>query len=88
MADGTKLKPMIIFKRKTAPKWLNSNGPNGFPSGVVIHWNEKGQMDKVACLKWLKEVWGLRPGHLRNPKSLLVWDHFAVHLTDKVKQKG
>ena len=87
MADGTKLKPMIIFKRKTPPKWLNSKGQNGFPSGVVIHWNEKGWMDEAACLKWIKEVWGLRPGHLRNPKSLLVWDHFAAHLTDGVKQK-
>ena len=80
MADGTKLRPMIIFKRKSKPK-------GEFPPGVVVHWNEKGWMDEDACTIWLEKVWGLRPGHLRHPKSLLVWDHFAAHLTDGIKRK-
>ena len=43
-ADGTKLKPMLIFKRKTAPKVQ-------FPAGVIVHVNEKGWMDRDAIYK-------------------------------------
>ncbi|GFX48072.1 HTH CENPB-type domain-containing protein [Trichonephila clavipes] len=35
LLSGTKLKPMVIFKRKTVPK------PN-FPKGVFIHVRKKG----------------------------------------------
>ena len=35
LADGTKLKPMVIFKRKTMPK-------DNFPAGVVVHNHPKG----------------------------------------------
>ena len=35
IADGVKLPPMVIFKRKTPPK-------DKFPSGVVIHQLPKG----------------------------------------------
>lgn len=38
MADGTKLNPMLIFKRKTMPK-------EKFPPGVIIHFHPKGWMD-------------------------------------------
>ena len=40
MADGTKLKPMVIFKRKTMPK-------ENFPPGIVVHVHPKGWMDDV-----------------------------------------
>ena len=53
MADGTKLKPMVIFKRKTMPK-------EKFPSGVLVHVHEKGWMDEAGTKKWLDEVWGRR----------------------------
>ena len=39
MADGFKLKPMVIFKRKTIPKGEK------YPPGVVIHCHPKGWMD-------------------------------------------
>ena len=39
LADGTKLKPMVIFKRKTMPK-------DNFPTGVVVHNHPKGWMDE------------------------------------------
>ena len=39
LADGTKLKPMVIFKRKTMPK-------DNFPAGVVVHNHPKGWMDE------------------------------------------
>ena len=48
MADGRKLPPMVIFKRKTFPKKEN------FPRGVVVHMQECGWMDKHGCLNGLK----------------------------------
>uniref|UniRef100_A0A1A8DN46 DDE-1 domain-containing protein n=1 Tax=Nothobranchius kadleci TaxID=1051664 RepID=A0A1A8DN46_NOTKA len=38
-ADGQKLLPMVIFKRKTLPK-------EKFPAGVIIKMNPKGWMDE------------------------------------------
>lgn len=80
MADGTKLKPMVIFKRKTAPK-------EKFPAGVVIHVHPKGWMDEEGIVLWLNQVWNSRPGALLKKKSLLVWDQFRAHMTNKVKGK-
>ena len=79
LADGTKLPPMIIFKRKRMPK-------DKFPPGVVIHVQEKGWMDDSGCVKWINEVWDRRPGAMFKPKSLLVWDMFQSHLTDTTKK--
>lgn len=79
LADGTKLKPMIIFKRKTMPK-------GNFPRGVFIHVHEKGWMDENGVKLWVKNIWEKRPGALRNPESLLVWDMFRSHLTEKTKK--
>ena len=42
MADGTKLKPMVIFKRKTMPK-------EKFPKGVLVHVHPKAWMDENGC---------------------------------------
>ena len=78
MADGTKLTPMIIFKRKTMPKIT-------FPPGVIVRVHEKGWMDEELTKEWLKVVWGNRPGGLRTKASLLVWDQFRAHLCDSVK---
>ena len=38
-ANGQKLPPMVIFKRKTLPK-------EKFPAGVIIKANPKGWMDE------------------------------------------
>ena len=65
MADGKKLPPMIIFKRKTKP-------PGNFPKGVKIHFNEKGWMDASSCELWTHSIWQHRPGGLHKQKSLLV----------------
>ncbi|GFU76721.1 pogo transposable element with KRAB domain [Trichonephila clavipes] len=48
LADGTKLKPMVIFKRKTVPK-------SNFPKGVFIHVHEKGWMDENGVKLWIKK---------------------------------
>ncbi|KFD50705.1 hypothetical protein M513_08361, partial [Trichuris suis] len=39
LADGTKLKPMVIFKRKKKPNVA-------FPSGVFVHFHKSGWMDE------------------------------------------
>ena len=79
LADGTKLKPMIIFKRKTKPK-------EKFPPGVVVHHHPKGWMDTDGMKLWIQKVWSSRPGGLLRQRSLLVWDAFRVHLADPVKR--
>ena len=84
MADGSKLMPMLIFKRKTLPKKIN------WPKGVVVHVHPKGWMDEEGCKLWLDKVWRHRPAAargLRNPRSLLVWDQFSAHLTESVSTK-
>lgn len=79
MADGTKLKPMIIFKRKTMPKVK-------FPAGVYVHMHENGWMDEGGVKLWLEHIWSRRPGGLRKERSLLVWDMFRPHLNKLVKK--
>ena len=80
MADGTKLPPMIIYKRTTRPK-------GDFPSNVILHWNAKGWVDEAACKMWVQRVWIKRPGgYFNRERSLLVWDKFSAHLTDGVRK--
>ena len=67
LADGTKLKPMVIFKQKTMPK-------DNFPAGVVVHNHPKGWMDESGVKIWIKKVWRARPGGFANTQSLLVWE--------------
>ena len=79
LANGTKLKPLLVFKRKTLPK-------GQFPSGVVIHNYRKGWMDEEGIKIWIEKLWNSRPGGMLK-KSLLVWDSFKAHLVDSVKRK-
>ena len=41
MADGTKLPPMLIFKRKTKP-------PGTFPPGIIVHQHVRGGWTRQA----------------------------------------
>ncbi|KAL1452370.1 hypothetical protein MTO96_043812 [Rhipicephalus appendiculatus] len=56
-ADGRKLPPFIIFKRKTLPR-------ETFPRDVVVRVNEKGYMDEALMVNWIQTVWNRRPGAL------------------------
>ena len=47
--DGSKLKPMVIFKRKTIPKIDNKHG-------VVVSAQEKGWMDSDQMKVWIDKV--------------------------------
>lgn len=80
LADGTKLKPMIIFKRKTMPK-------ETIPPQVLVHVHEKGWMDENGMKIWIDKVWKCRPGGLLKPKSLLCYDMFKAHLVDSIKKR-
>ena len=55
MADGTKLKPMVVFKCKTMPK-------DTFPPGLLVCVQEKGWVGNVVLAEWLEKVWFRRPG--------------------------
>lgn len=80
-ANGQKLPPMVIFKRKTLPK-------ETFPAGVIIKANEKGWMDEDMMKEWLRQVYVRRPGgFFHTSPSLLICDSMRAHLTDDVKQK-
>jgi hypothetical protein len=79
-ADGNKLPPFLILKRKNVPK------NETFPSGVIVRAQEKGWMTQELMLEWIKLVWNRRPGFSRNPPNMLVLDAFKGHLTDSVKK--
>ena len=48
-ADGTKLPPLLIFKRKTLPKDV-------IPHGIYIHVHSKARMDGEGMKLWLEKV--------------------------------
>lgn len=78
-ANGQKLPPMVIFKRKTLPK-------EKFPPGVIIKANPKGWMDEEKMSEWLREVYVKRPGgFFHQIPSMLIFDSMRAHLTDAVK---
>lgn len=80
-ANGQKLLPMVIFKRKTLPK-------EKFPAGVIIKANPKGWMDEEKMSEWLREIYVKRPdGFFHKSPSLLICDSMRAHLTDAVKNK-
>jgi hypothetical protein len=74
-ADGRKLPPFLILKRKTLPK-LES-----FPKDVIVRAQEKGWMTEELMMEWLKLVWSRRPGAFLNQPSMLVLDAFKGHVT-------
>lgn len=79
-ANGQKLQPMVIFKRKTLPK-------ENFPAGVVIKANPKGWMDEEKMSEWLREIYVKRAGgFFHTAPSLLIYDSMRAHITDGVKK--
>jgi len=80
-ADGRKLPPLLILKRKTLPK------SETFPKDVIFRAQEKGWMTEELMLEGLKTVRGRRPRAFLNQPSMLVLDAFKGHLTDSVKNQ-
>lgn len=77
-ANGEKLKPLLIFKRKIMPK-------GNFPPDVIIRCNEKGWMCDEIMIEWLTEVFRKRNGLFFQPAGLLIMDSMKAHLVGLVK---
>ena len=60
--DGSKLKPLIIFKRKTMRTIQNKHG-------VIVAVQEKGWIDCEIMKIWIEKVWYCRIGSLSWPRS-------------------
>lgn len=75
MADGRKLPPYVVVKKKTLPK------REKFPKNVV-HCQEKRWMDEALVLDWIKSVWSQRPRTLLGLPSMLVLDAFRCDIAD------
>uniref|UniRef100_A0A3Q2X9R6 Pogo transposable element derived with KRAB domain n=2 Tax=Hippocampus comes TaxID=109280 RepID=A0A3Q2X9R6_HIPCM len=80
LADGTKLPPYVVLKRKTVPK-------EAMPAGIIIRAQEKGWMETKLVVDWLKVVWGRRHGGLRKQRNMLILDAFSGLLSDPVKKQ-
>ena len=76
--SGKKLKPMVIFKRKTMPK-------EKLPDGVVVHCHNKGWMDRDGMAVWGEKVWRPRPVSFFDRTSLLIFDSFSAHIDEGVR---
>ena len=63
--DGTKLKPTVIFKRKTLPKMNNKHD-------VVVSAQERGWMDADQMKIWIKKVWRSQLGGLGGGEACLL----------------
>lgn len=79
LADGRKLPPFVILRRKTLPK-------EKLPQGIVYRCQEKGWMTSDLVLDWIKVVWNRRPGASLKQRGMLVLDAFRGHLTPSVKK--
>ena len=78
-SNGQKLRPMVIFKRKTLPT-------DKFPNGIKVAVNSKGWMDGDLMQTWLMEVYGGTPDRFfRQLPGLLILDSMRAHRTERVK---
>ena len=80
LADGSKLPPYVILKRKTVPK-------DPIAAGIIVRAQEKGWMESGLVVDLLKVVWGARYRGLRKRRNMLVLDAFRRHLTESVKSQ-
>uniref|UniRef100_A0A3P8W7B6 HTH CENPB-type domain-containing protein n=2 Tax=Cynoglossus semilaevis TaxID=244447 RepID=A0A3P8W7B6_CYNSE len=79
--DGSKLPPMVIFKRKTVLK-------TRFPFAVVVASSEKGWMDEDTMNLWLKKCYSRRSdGFLKTHKALLVMESLPAYITAGIRSK-
>uniref|UniRef100_A0A674NL54 HTH CENPB-type domain-containing protein n=1 Tax=Takifugu rubripes TaxID=31033 RepID=A0A674NL54_TAKRU len=71
LADGTKLPPYVVLKRKTVPN-------EAMPAGIIVRAQEKGWMETELVVDWLKVVWGRRRGGLRKKRNMRILDAFLI----------
>ena len=80
-ANGQKLKPMLVFKRKTLPQ-------DTFPTDVLVKCNGNGRMCEQLMLDRLNEIWRKRKGAFFIPSGALIMDSMRAHLMDSVKEEA
>ncbi|GFU92676.1 pogo transposable element with KRAB domain [Trichonephila clavipes] len=78
-ANGLKLPPMLIFKRKTLPK-------ENFPKCVELRTNENGWMNEQIMLSWLQTIWRKLKNTFFRPKAFLIMDSLKSHVSENVKK--
>ena len=79
-ADGTKLKPFIVFAgAKRESRLLDED----FKTKCVVTSSPNGWMNEEPTLEWCKQV----VGTFAFRKRLLAWDSFEAHMTEPVKKK-
>ena len=71
-ADGTKMPPMVLFKRVRPPP------ARDIPAGIRVEMTSNVWADDSVMMNWLQRVWrkNQNGGH-----RLLVWDSHRAHLT-------
>ena len=74
LANGAKLKPMLIFKGlKNVPK-------GKFPDGCVVTVAKGGSMTgELLQQEWAEKVWRTRPGNLFRAPGVMVYDRHRSH---------
>ena len=74
LANGAKLKPMLIFKGlKNVPK-------GKFPDGCVVTVAKGGSMTgELLQREWAEKVWRTRPGNLFREPGVMVYDRHRSH---------
>lgn len=79
MSNGTKLKPMLIFKGlKNVPK-------GNFPKECSVTVAKGGSMTTDLMKTWMSTVWQTRPGSIFRTPGLLVMDRHASHVHESTK---
>lgn len=78
-ADGSKLKPLIIFRTKDDPFGED------FPDGVEVEASEKGFLDANVMREWFEIVWKRRKGN-RPPNGVLIIDSKKAHILSEMKR--
>ena len=76
-ADGTKLKPFIVFKGKRIPKEICN------VQDAVIRMSHNGWMNEDLTKEWIATVWNVSVQP--SAKQMLVWDTFKCHFTSSVR---
>ena len=75
MADGSKLKPYVVFKGVRAVPELTTT------RGVVVALSRNGWMNEELTKDWVKRAWG----SLNFGRRLLVWDAYKCHIMTSVR---
>ena len=80
-AEGTKLPPVLISKRKNMPE-------EAIPRGVIVQFITKdGWMDENDMKIRIEKMWSKRPGGPLKKPALLQLDQFRAHITEATKKR-